>query len=131
MELSIIPLLSAFTKNYTATHLTAEFSREIRMEDPKSIKSGLSELSGNVYFLNSSGQEIRPIYQRDNDTGKRSYRVYIDRGNQKDNDLDVTCHRELAKHLLNGVPVRCKLPNGESSNRSLNSYDIVKLVVEK
>jgi hypothetical protein len=104
---------------------------EIRMDDPKSIKSGASELSGSVYFLNNLGQEIRPVYQLDTDTGKRSYRVYVDRGNQKSSDLDITCHRELAKHLLNGVPVRCKLPSGESSNRSLNSYDIVKLVVEK
>lgn len=101
------------------------------MENSKSMKSGASELSENVYFVNHSGQEVRPIFQRDIETGERSYRVYVDGGNKKCSDLDVTCYREPAKHLLNGTPVRCKLPTGEASNRSLNSYDIAKLVVEK
>lgn len=101
------------------------------MGDPKSIESGSTELSGSVYFINKDGDLIRPIYQKDNTTGVRSYRVYIDRGNKKDSDLDITCHKELATHLLNGVPVRCKLPDGAASNRSLHSRDITKLVVEK
>jgi hypothetical protein len=92
--------------------------------------SGQQQLSKNVYFVDDAGNEIRPIYQRNNDTGKSSYRLYPDGGNTKAADMDVQDYRELAKHLLSGCSVRCRVSTGDSSNRSIDSKDIRKLVIE-
>ena len=92
--------------------------------------AGQQQLSKSVYFVDEVGREIRPIYQRNNDTGESSYRLYPDGGNTKLDDLDVQDYRDLAKHLLEGCSVRCRVPTGESSNRSINSRDIKKLVIE-
>ena len=100
------------------------------MSDPKYINVGRSKLSEKVYFIDGSGNKIRPIYQKDRDTGICSYRVYIKGGNTKDNDKDVQCSKELGQLLAMGHSVRCKLPNRKSSNRKLDSKDIKRLVIE-
>ena len=100
------------------------------MTEAKTIDTGRQELSKYVYFLNEKNEIIRPIYQKDEDTTQKSYRVYINGGNTKDNDEDVHCYKQLAKLLIDGHTVRCRLPDGKSSNRSVNSKDVAKLVVE-
>lgn len=92
--------------------------------------SGQQKLSSNVYFIDNRGEPVRPIYQRNIDTGDSSYRLYPDGGNTKAGDVDVHDYIELAGQLLAGCSVRCRLPTGESSNRSINSHDIIKLIVE-
>jgi hypothetical protein len=98
--------------------------------EAKTIDNGTQELSKFVYFLNDKNETIRPIYQKDENTTQRSYRVYIKGGNTKDVDEDVHCYKQLAKLLIDGHTVRCRLPDGKSSNRSVNSKNIAKLVVE-
>lgn len=93
-------------------------------------QSGLQQLSKNVYFIDEDGEHLRPIYQRDNDTGEPSYRLYPEGGNTKQADREVHDYRELARELLAGCSVRCRLPSGRSSNRSISSRDVRKLVVE-
>ncbi|MEZ5524004.1 MAG: hypothetical protein R3E62_03395 [Pseudomonadales bacterium] len=100
------------------------------MSDAKTTKVGSQLLSESVYFIDNEGNKLSPIYQKDIDTGARTYRVYINGGNTKDDDLDVHCHKELAKYLIDGHSVRCRVQSGRSSNRKLSSRDIVKLVVE-
>jgi hypothetical protein len=92
--------------------------------------SGLQQLSKSVYFIDNDNELIRPVYQRDSDTSESSYRLYPEGGNTKVSDQKVHDYRELAKQLLLGCSVRCRLPSGKSSNRSINSRDIVKLIIE-
>lgn len=98
--------------------------------NPGTELRGNQELSKNVYFIDENGNKVQPIFQRDTDTNVRSYRVYISGGNTKAIDKDVFCYKELAILLTEGHSVRCRLPNGDSSNRKLNSKDIVKLFTE-
>jgi len=100
-------------------------------KDAGTMTIGTQELSKFVYFENDAGQCLRPIYQKDDGTGVRSYRVYINGGNKKDSDERVQCYKELAKLILDGHPVRCRLADGASSNRSISSRDVKRLVVEK
>ncbi|WP_150704059.1 hypothetical protein [Pseudomonas fluorescens] len=86
-------------------------------------------VSENVYFLNRTGDRIRPIFQADEATGKRTYRIHIDGGNEKTTDIDVTSERELIEHAQLGHSIRCLLPDGQASNRSRSSSDIVDLIV--
>jgi putative restriction endonuclease len=86
-------------------------------------------VSAGVYFLNKQGEEVRPIYQKDKETGVRSYRVYVHGGNTKQAHLNVFAHDELAKYARDGSSIRCLLPSGDSSNRSCNSSDIDKVIV--
>jgi hypothetical protein len=100
------------------------------MDESGAVLVGRSRMvSGNVYFLNQNGDRIRPIFQADTTTGQRSYRVYIDGGNEKTNDIDVTSEQELINHAQLGHYIRCLLPDGQASNRSRNSSDIVDLIV--
>lgn len=87
------------------------------------IESGGQLLSRAVYFETALGEKIRPIYQRDAISGERSYRVYPV-GNSKDTHVQVFDAAELADYAEKGVAIRCRLPNGRSSNRSINSKDI-------
>lgn len=100
------------------------------MDLSRTIITGMQELSEKVYFVDSRAEIIRPIFQKDLGTCKKSYRVYVDGGNRKDIDVDVICYKELAKLLIDGHSVRCRLSNGDSSNRSLRSKDIMRLVAE-
>lgn len=100
------------------------------MEDPKAFKVGDQLLSEKVYFLDKDGVPIRPVYQKDTETGIHSYRVYTNGGNTKDKDKDIHCYKELAKYLIDGYSVRCKVRSGKSSNRLLGSRDVAKLVIE-
>ena len=100
------------------------------MREPKVIEVGNQLLSDNVYFLDKDGTPLRPIYQKDTNTKIHSYRVYVNGGNTKDDDKEIQCYKELAKHLIDGHSVRCKVQSGESSNRSIKSKDVAKLVIE-
>lgn len=101
------------------------------MGDAKAIDKGNRKVSEKIYFLNNRGEKIRPIYQRDDQTGIYSYRVHITGGNTKEEDLDVHCHDELLIHITTGLPVRCLLPNGDASLRSFNSKDVAQLIIVK
>lgn len=100
------------------------------MSDPKTITEGNQQLSKLVYFVSTNGDPIRPIYQRDNNTGISSYRTYPNGGNTKNEQVSVRCYKELAQILIKGISVRCKAPDGASSNRSLNSSDVASLHIE-
>ena len=100
------------------------------MSTVKTTTLGKQEIAAGIYFVDDLGEHIHPIYQKDNDTGRKSYRVYMGGGNTKDVDIKITNDHELAKHLIDGYSVRCRVPSGDSSNRSLHSTDVVKLVVE-
>jgi len=100
------------------------------MEESGAVLVGRSRMvSENVYFLNQKGDRISPIFQTDEDTGERSYRIYVDGGNEKKTDIDVTSEQELIKHAQRGHSIRCLLPDGKASNRSLTSSDVVGLIV--
>lgn len=100
------------------------------MLDPKTMLIGQSRLvAAQVYFLDKQGREVRPIFQKDIETGEHSYRVYPDGGNKKTKDYKVPTHDELVWYARQGYSIRCLLPDGESSNRSLNSRDIAELIV--
>ena len=93
------------------------------------IEVGDQFLSRAVYFEDSLGRKIRPIFQRDDVTGIRSYRVYPV-GNSKRTHVEIFDAAELAAYAGKGVAIRCKLPSGRSSNRSLHSKDIAgRLIV--
>ncbi|WP_150672766.1 hypothetical protein [Pseudomonas fluorescens] len=93
------------------------------------IEIGDQLLSRAVYFEDSLGRKIRPIFQRDDVTGIRSYRVYPV-GNSKSTHVEVFDAAELAAYAGKGFAIRCRLPSGSSSNRSLHSKDIAgRLVV--
>lgn len=93
------------------------------------IEVGDQFLSRAVYFEDSLGRKIRPIFQRDDVTGIRSYRVYPV-GNSKRTHVEIFDAAELAACAGKGVAIRCRLPSGSSSNRSLHSKDIAgRLVV--
>ena len=103
---------------------------EIHMHNPKTILKGRQQLSEHVYFISTSGEEIRPIFQLNTETKISSYRVYPNGGNRKEEEKPVFCYIELAKLLMQGTSVRCKVPDGASSNRSLFSEDVEKLHIE-
>ena len=100
-------------------------------KSPRTILVGRSmHVSSNVYFVNNDQAEVRPVFQNDRDTGQGSYRVYPNGGNDKQEDLKITSHEDLAYHAKGGSSIRCLLPSGASSNRSLNSKDVIGLVVD-
>lgn len=100
------------------------------MSDPKTMAVGQSMLvSSDFYFEDLEGRAIRPIFQLDAATGERSYRGYPDGGNQKAFDLKIYSHEDLVEQALLGIPIRCLLPDGKSSNRSSTSKDIVRYVI--
>ncbi|WPN32135.1 hypothetical protein QMK54_10455 [Pseudomonas sp. P5_109] len=100
------------------------------MDESGAVLVGRSRMvSGSVYFLNQDGDRIHPIFQADKTTGQRSYRVHIDGGNEKTTDIDVTSEQELITHAQLGHSIRCLLPDGQANNRSLNSSDVVDLIV--
>lgn len=100
------------------------------MSDPRTMAVGQSMLvSSDFYFEDSEGRAVRPIFQLDAATGERSYRGYPDGGNQKALDLKIHSHEDLVEQALLGVPIRCLLPDGKSSNRSSTSRDIVRYVI--
>lgn len=99
------------------------------MDSADVIEIGDQFLSRAVYFEDSLGRKIRPIFQRDDVTGIRSYRVYPV-GNSKRTHVEIFDAAELAAYAGKGVAIRCRLPSGGSSNRSLHSKDIAgRLVV--
>ncbi|MEE3636488.1 HNH endonuclease [Pseudomonas sp. AL 58] len=101
------------------------------MSDPKTMIVGRSmQVSSAVYFLDKQGREIRPIFQRDRSTGLSSYRIYPHGGNEKAQDVKVFSQAELVMYAKQGKSIRCLLPGGASSNRSLMSEDVASLVVE-
>lgn len=100
------------------------------MSDPKTMAVGQSMLvSSDFYFEDWEGRAIRPIFQLDAATGERSYRAYPDGGNEKAFDLKIYSHEDLVDQVLLGIPIRCLLPDGKSSNRSSTSKDIVRYVI--
>ncbi len=89
------------------------------------------QVSAAVCFLNTNDAEIRPVYQKDRDTGIYSYRVYPTGGNEKQEDLKIVSHEDLARHARLGSSIRCLLPSGARSNRSLKSKDVIGLLVDE
>jgi hypothetical protein len=99
--------------------------------DARTMVVGRSmQVSAAVCFLNTNDAEIRPVYQKDRDTGIYSYRVYPTGGNEKQEDLKIVSHEDLARHARLGSSIRCLLPSGASSNRSLKSKDVIGLLVD-
>lgn len=112
-----------------AEQLSAFFNSSSNV--PRTMGIGRSmQVSSGVYFVGAGQAEIRPIFQKNRDTGQGSYRVYPDGGNNKNNDLKIISHEDLAYHAKSGSSIRCLLPSGASSNRSLNSKDVIGLVID-
>lgn len=112
-----------------AEQLSAFFN--LSSNDPRTMGIGRSmQVSSGVYFVDAGKAEIRPVFQKNRETGQGSYRVYPDGGNNKSNDLKIISHEDLAYHARSGSSIRCLLPTGASSNRSLNSKDVIGLVID-
>lgn len=99
------------------------------MSEPFAVKIGSRFVSDRVYFLDKTGNKIRPIYQLDTDTKKRSYRVYPTSSNKKKDDIDVQCIEELAHFAKKGLAIRCLMPDKTANNVSINTVGIRSLVL--
>lgn len=102
------------------------------MQDTDVLIVGKTMVSRRVYFEDELGKPVRPIFQKNRDTGVRSFRVYPDRGNTKAGHIEVYTTEDLARYAADGHVIRCLLPDGQANNVSISSAKVNgRLVVER
>lgn len=102
------------------------------MQDADVLIVGKTMVSRRVYFVDELGKPVRPIFQKNRDTGVRSFRVYPDRGNTKAGHIEVYTTEDLARYAADGHVIRCLLPNGQANNVFISSAEVNgRLVVER